>query len=61
MNEIAKLKNDARANIAAHHAISLKRSAVAVGELNAGYDDIEEVVNRFAAIGYALEDALARV
>ena len=45
MNEIEKLRNDARAIIAAHHA----------------GDDIEEVVNRLAAIGYALEDALTRV
>ena len=44
MNEIEKLRNDARAVIAAHHA----------------GDDIDEVVNRLAAIGYALEDALAR-
>ena len=44
MNEIEKLRGEAR-------------------EVIAGYcagDDIEEVVNRLAAIGYALEDALAK-
>ncbi len=44
MNEIEKLRNDARAVIAGYCA----------------GDDIEEVVNRLAAIGYALEDALAK-
>ena len=44
MNEIEKLRNDARAVIAGYCAD----------------DDIEEVVNRLAAIGYALEDALAK-
>ena len=45
MNEIEKLRNDARAIIA-------------------GYkpgDDFNAVVNSLAAIGYALEDALAKV
>ena len=44
MNEIEKLRNDAREVIAGYSA----------------GDDIEEVVNRLAAIGYALEDALAK-
>ena len=44
MNEIEKLRNDARAVIAAH-----KKG-----------DDFDVFVNRLAAIGYALEDALAR-
>ena len=38
MNEIEKLRNDARAVIAGYKAISPKRSAVAAGELNAGCD-----------------------
>ena len=45
MNEIEKLRNDARAVIAAYK----------VG------DDFDVLVNRLAAIGYALEDALTRV
>jgi len=44
MNEIERLRNDARAVIADCHA----------------GDDIEAAVSRLAAIGYALEDALAR-
>ena len=44
MNEIEKLRGDARAVIAGYCA----------------GDDFEEVVNRLAAIGYALEDALAK-
>ena len=60
MNEIEKLKGDARAVIAGYKAISPKRSAVAAGELNAGCDDFDVLVGRLAAIGYALEDALKR-
>ncbi len=45
MNEIEKLRNDARAVIAGYKA----------------GDDFDAVVNRLAAIGYALEDALKRV
>ncbi len=45
MNEIEKLKAEARAVIAAY-----KKG-----------DDFEAVVNRLAAIGYKLEDALKRV
>ena len=44
MNEIEKLKNDARAVIAGHKA----------------GDDLDVLVGRLAAIGYALEDALKR-
>lgn len=44
MNEIERLRNDARAVIA---------------DCRAG-DDIEAAVSRLAALGYALEDALAR-
>ena len=44
MNEIERLRNDARAVIAGY---------------NHG-DDIEATVTRLAAIGYALDDALAR-
>ena len=44
MNEIEKLRNDARAVIAGYKA----------------GDDFDAVVNSLAAIGYALEDALAR-
>ncbi len=44
MNEIERLRNDARAVIAGYHA----------------GDDIEAAVTRLAAIGDALEDALAR-
>ena len=44
MNEIERLRNDARAVIAGY---------------NYG-DDIEVAVSRLAAIGYALEDALVR-
>ena len=61
MNEIEKLRNDARAIIAGYKAISPKRSAVAAGELNAGCDDFDVVVNRLATIGYALEDALLKI
>ena len=61
MNEIEKLRSEARAVIAGYKAISPKRSAVAAGELNAGCDDFDAVVSRLAAIGYALEDALTRV
>ena len=43
MNEIEKLRNEARSVIAAY---------------NKG-DDLEAVVTRLASIGYALEDALA--
>lgn len=60
MNEIEKLRNEARSVIAFYKAISPKRSAVAAGELNAGCDDFDAVVTRLASIGYALEDALAR-
>ena len=45
MNEIEKLRNDARAVIASYKA----------------GDDFDAVVNSLAAIGYALEDALTRV
>ena len=45
MNEIDKLRNDARAVIAGYTA----------------GDDFDAVVSRLAAIGYALEDALTRV
>ncbi|MBQ6140388.1 MAG: hypothetical protein IJI54_03800 [Kiritimatiellae bacterium] len=44
MNEIEKLRNDARALIAGYK----------------GGDDFDAVVTRLASIGYALEDALAR-
>lgn len=44
MNEISRLKDEARATIASY---------------NAG-DDFEAVVTRLASIGYALEDALAQ-
>lgn len=44
MNEIEKLRNDARSVIAAY-----KKG-----------DDFDAVVTRLASIGYALEDALAR-
>lgn len=44
MNEIEKLRNEARSVIAAY-----KKG-----------DDLEAVVTRLASIGYALEDALAR-
>ena len=44
MNEIEKLRNEARSVIAAY---------------NKG-DDLEAVVTRLASIGYALEDALTR-
>lgn len=60
MNKIEKLRNEARRVIASYKAISPKRSAVAAGELNAGCDDFDAIVTRLAAIGYALEDALAR-
>ena len=45
MNEIEKLRNEARSVIAAY-----KQG-----------DDFDAVVTRLASIGYALEDALARV
>ncbi len=45
MNEIEKLKNNARAVIAGYKP----------------GDDFDAVVNSLAAIGYALEDALTRV
>ena len=45
MNEIAKLRNDARALIAGYKA----------------GDDFDAVVSSLAAIGYKLEDALTRV
>ena len=45
MNEIEKLRNDARAIIAGYKA----------------GDDFDAVVNRLAAIGYALEDALLKI
>lgn len=44
MNEISKLRDEARSVIASYKA----------------GDDFEAVVNRLASIGYALEDALAR-
>ena len=44
MNEIERLRNDARAVIADYHA----------------GDNIEATVSRLAAIGCALEDALTR-
>ena len=44
MNEIEKLRNEARSVIAAY-----KQG-----------DDFDVIVNRLASIGYALEDALAR-
>ena len=44
MNEIEKLRNEARSVIAAY---------------NKG-DDLEAVVTRLVSIGYALEDALTR-
>jgi hypothetical protein len=44
MNEIEKLRSDARAVIAGYRA----------------GDDFEVVVGRLASIGYALEDALAK-
>ena len=44
MNEIEKLKGEARAAIASYRA----------------GDDFDAVVTRLAAIGYALEDALSR-
>lgn len=44
MNEIEKLRNDARSVIAAY-----KKG-----------DDFDAFVTRLASIGYALEDALAR-
>ena len=44
MNEIEKLRNEARSVIAAY-----KQG-----------DDLDVFVNRLASIGYALEDALAR-
>ena len=44
MNEIEKLKDEARSVIASYKA----------------GDDLDVVVNRLASIGYALEDALAR-
>ena len=45
MNEIEKLRNDARAIIAGYKA----------------GDDFDVVVNRLATIGYALEDALLKI
>ena len=45
MNEIEKLRNDARAVIAGYKT----------------GDDFDAVVNSLASIGYALEDALTRV
>ena len=45
MNEIEKLRNDARTVIAGYKA----------------GDDFDVVVNRLASIGYAIEDALTRV
>ena len=44
MNEIEKLRNEARSVIAAYNKV----------------DDFDAVVTRLAAIGYALEDALTR-
>ena len=44
MNEIEKLRNDARAVIAGYKA----------------GDDFDALVSHLAAIGYALEDALTR-
>ena len=44
MNEIEKLRNEARSVIASYKA----------------GDDFDVFVNRLASIGYALEDALAR-
>ena len=45
MNEIEKLKGEARSVIASYKA----------------GDEFDAVVNRLAAIGYAIEDALTRV
>ena len=45
MNEIEKLRNEARSVIASYKA----------------GDDFDAVVTRLAAIGYAIEDALTRV
>ena len=45
MNEIEKLRNDARALIAGYKA----------------GDDFDTIVTLLASIGYALEDALTRV
>lgn len=44
MNEIEKIRNEARRVIALYKAV----------------DDFDALVTRLAAIGYALEDALAR-